>query len=45
MYQAGGLPGHEVEEHVFTLKSIMAMREELGKGTIITIVVIIAFFR
>ena len=38
------MPGHAVEEHVFTLKSIIVMREELGKGTIFTIVDIIAFF-
>ena len=44
MYQVSGLPGHAVEEHVFTLKSIMAMRKELGKGTISMIVDIIAFF-
>ena len=45
MYQVGSLPGHAIEEHVFPIKSIMAMREELGKGTIFTIVDIIAFFR
>ena len=28
MYQAGGLPGHAVEEHVFTLKSIIAKKED-----------------
>ena len=37
MYQTGGLPGHAVEEHVFPLKSIIVMREELGKGTIFMI--------
>ena len=44
MYQVGGLPGNSVEEHVLTLKSIIVMREELGKGTIFMIVDIIAFF-
>lgn len=43
MYQIGGLPGHEIEEHVFTIKSIMAMREEMGTGIIFTLVDIIAF--
>ena len=31
MYQVGGLPGHSVDEHVFTLKSIISMREKLEK--------------
>ena len=44
MYQIGGVPGHEIEEHVFTIKSIMAMREEMGTGIIFTLVDIIAFF-
>ena len=44
MYQVGSLPGHSVDEHVFTLKSIIAMREEMGEGIIFTIVDIIAFF-
>ena len=43
MYQVGSLPGHSTNEHVFTLKSIIVMREELGKGTIFMIVDIIAF--
>ena len=43
-YQVGGQPGHGPEEHIFTIKSIWAMLEMLGKGMIITLVDIIAFF-
>ena len=29
MYQVSGLPGHSVDEHVFTLKSVTTMREAI----------------
>ena len=36
-FQIGGVPGHQAQEHIFTLKSIIAHYEELGKGLILNI--------
>ena len=35
MYQVGGLPGHSVDEHLFTLKSVIVMREAMDEGIIL----------
>ena len=43
-YQIGGQPGHSPEEHIFTIKSIMALMEMEKMGIIITLVDIEAFF-
>ena len=43
-FQVGGQPGHGPEEHIFTIKSVWAMLEMEGKGMIITLVDIVAFF-
>ena len=45
MYQVGGLLENSVdEEHVLTLKSVIAMMEAMDKGILFKIVDIIAFF-
>ena len=43
-YQIGGQPGHGPEEHIFTIKSVWVMLEEMKTGMIITLVDIVAFF-
>ena len=43
-FQIGGQRGHSPEEHIFTIKSVWYMLEEMGLGMIITLVDIIAFF-
>ena len=44
MYQVGGLPGHSIIEHLFTLKTVLARQEEIGKGFIFLVIDIISFF-
>ena len=44
MYQIGGLPGHSILEHIFTLKTVLARLEEIGKGFVFLVVDIISFF-
>ena len=43
-YQVGGQPGHGPEEHIFTIKMVWNLLEEMGLGMIITLVDIVAFF-
>jgi hypothetical protein len=44
IYQIGGQARHSLEEHVFTLKSLIGLMEFLGQGLILTLVDIISFF-
>ena len=44
IYQIGGQSGHSLEEHVFSLKSLIGLREHQGEGLILSLVDIIAFF-
>jgi hypothetical protein len=43
-YQVGGQPGHSPEEHIYSIKSVRQVMEMMGKGLIITLVDIMAFF-
>ena len=38
IYQVGGLPGHSVNEHLLTLKTVMAGMEEKKKGFIFLVI-------
>ena len=44
IYQIGGLPGHSIDEHLFVIKSIIALKEKKGRGVIVTLVDIVSFF-
>ena len=44
VYQIGGQSGHSPEEHVFTLKSVIGLMEDIGEGLILNLVDIISFF-
>ena len=44
IYQIGGQTNHSLEEHVFTLKSLMGLMEYMNEGVILTLVDIISFF-
>ena len=44
IYQVGGQPGHSIEEHLFTIKSLMLLLEQNKEGMVLTLVDIIAFF-
>ena len=44
IYQIGGQANHCIEEHIFSIKSIMSLAEHTGKGVILTLVDIVAFF-
>ena len=44
MFQIGGQSGHSVEEHLFSVKSLMGLREEQGEGCLLTLVDIVSFF-
>ena len=44
MYQIGGQAGHCIEEHIFSIKSLIGRMEEEGRGVILTLVDIISFF-
>jgi len=44
VFQIGGQAGHSIEEHIFSLKSLIGLMEMQGRGIILTLVDIIAFF-
>ena len=44
MYQVGGLPGHSILEHLFTLKTVLTRLQKIGKGFVFLVVDIISFF-
>ena len=44
VFQIGGQAGHFIEEHLFSIKSLIGLMEEQGRGVILTLVDIIAFF-
>ena len=44
VFQIGGQPGHSIEEHLFSIKSIMEFGEKKGQGMIFTLVDLVAFF-
>ena len=44
IYQIGGLPGHSINEHIITLKTIMARAESAKTGIIFMIMDIMSFF-
>ena len=44
MYQVGELPGHSILKHLFTLKTVLARQEEIGKGFVFLVINIISFF-
>ena len=44
IFQIGGQAGHSIEEHLFSVKSLMGLREEQGEGCILTLVDIVSFF-
>ena len=43
-YQIGGQPGHSPDEHIYSIKSVWQVYKMMGKGLIITLVDIKAFF-
>ena len=44
MYQVGGQPGHSIEEHLFTIKSMIQLLESRGLGMVFTLVDLVSFF-
>ena len=44
IYQVGGLPGHSINEHLLTLKTVMALMEERKQGFIFLVVDFVSFF-
>ena len=44
IYQIGGLPGHSINEHLITLKTIMAWAEVAKTGIVFLIMDIMSFF-
>ena len=44
MYQIGGVPGHSIQEHILTIKTVLARLEECGKGLIFFVMDIVSFF-
>ena len=44
IYQVGGLPGHSINEHLLTLKTNMALKEENGEGLIFLVIDFVSFF-
>ena len=44
IYQIGGLPGHSINEHLLTMKTLMAWAEHKGVGIIFLIMDIKSFF-
>ena len=44
VYQIGGQKQHCIEEHIFGIKSLISLVEQQGRGLILTLVDIIAFF-
>ena len=43
-YQIGGQAGHSIDEHLFSLKSLIRLMELRGEGLYLTLVDIISFF-
>ena len=43
-YQIGGQSGHSPEEHVYSLKSLIGLKEFEGEGVILNLVDIVSFF-
>ena len=44
IYQVGGLPGHSTEEHLLTLKTVMANNEKNNKGVMFLVIDFVSFF-
>ena len=44
IYQIGGQPGHFIEEHLFSIKSLIGLLENRGQGMILTLVDLVSFF-
>ena len=44
IYQVGGHPGHSINEHLLTLKTNMALKEENGEGLIFLVIDFVSFF-
>ena len=44
IYQIGGKPGHSIDDHLFSMKSLIELMEARGQGMIFTFIDIIAFF-
>ena len=44
IFQIGGQTNHSLEEHVFSLKSLIGLMEHLGEGVMLTLVDIVSFF-
>ena len=44
MYQVGGLPGHSINEHLLTIKTVLGKLEETGQGLIFMGMDIVSFF-
>ena len=43
-YQIGAIPGHQAAEHLFTIKSVMALFQEAGKPLIMTCFDLMKYF-
>ena len=44
IHQVGGLPGHSVQEHILTLKTVMAVMERKKKGFLFLVIDFVSFF-
>ena len=44
IYQVRGLPGHSIDEHLLTIKTVMARMEDIGEGVLFMVMDIISFF-
>ena len=44
IYQIGGQARHSLEEHLFSIKSLIGLMEYLGEGVILNLVDIVSFF-
>ena len=44
IYQVGGLPGHSTQEHLLTLKTVMAYKEKNKEGLIFLVIDFVSFF-
>ena len=44
IYQVGGLPGHSIHEHLLTLKTVMALKEDKDEGIIFLVLDFVSFF-
>ena len=43
-FQIGAIPGHRPQEHLFTIKSTIALHNKMGKGTILCLYDVVRFF-